>query len=406
MTEYRKRELVSRVVAAMRSLPVVVVSGLRQSGKTTFLCEDPALRDRRYVSFDDWEMLEQARRDPAAFVQGDQPITIDEAQRCPELMTAIKREVDKKRRMGHFLLSGSANFLLLESISESLAGRALYLQMHPMTRRELSGRTAQQPFLVGLFATGEPPRRRGFEAVTEADILKGGMPQVALGMAADARLWLKGYEQTYLERDLRDLAQVADLGAFRRVLLLAALRSGEIGNESAIGREAKLSASTVGRYLDLLETSFVASPLPPFVRSRSKRLIRSPRLYVSDSALAAHLMDVRDLSAGERQRGPLFKTYVAQNLRAIVDQHLDSAELGFWNVQGRHEVDFVIATPRKVLAIEVRAAARFGDEHLVGLRAFAAATPGVQALVLAYQGKEVVSLGDRAYAIPIGLLLS
>jgi len=408
MTAYLARELSSQVTAAMQSLPVVVVSGLRQTGKTTFFREDEALRGRRYVSLDDFEALAEARRDPSAFVAGDEPITIDEAQRCPELMLAIKREVDRKRRMGHFVLSGSANFLLLRSIAESLAGRALYLTMFPMTRRELAGAFGREPFLARLFESGELPKRRDFEPVSDRDVLTGGLPQVALGIVKDSRLWLRSFEQTYLERDVRELSQVADLVVFRRVVQLAALRSGQLGNESEIGRDAKLSSSTTGRYLDLLETSFLLHRLPPFLRSRQQRLIKTPKLYLSDSGLAAHLMDVRDISSGsqERFRGPLYETYVAQNLRAIVERHLDNAQIGFWNVQGRYEVDFVIATARAAVAIEVKASARFTEDDLSGLRAFQASTQGIRALVLAYQGREAVSLGDKLFAVPIGLLLS
>jgi predicted AAA+ superfamily ATPase len=408
MTSYLDRELGLKVAAALAALPVVVISGLRQSGKTTFLQHDARLRDRRYVTLDDWPVLEQARRDPDAFVAGDEPLTVDEAQRCPELLLAVKRIVDRRRRPGQIVLSGSANFRLLRSVGESLAGRAVYLPMHPLTRRERARATQIEPWLAQLFAAGELPRRREFTAVTDEEVLRGGMPQLALDPALDRDLWLRGYEQTYLERDVRDLAQVADLAAFRRVLRLTALRSGQLGNESGIGRDAKLPATTTGRYLDLLETSFVLQRLPPFVRGRSQRLIKTPKVYFADSGLAAYLADVAEIDAraGERLRGALYETYVAQNLRAIVDLHLGRAELAFWHVQGRHEVDFVVATARAAVAIEIKAAARFDDADLAGLRAFAARNTGVRALVLGYQGREVVSLGERLFAVPLGLLLS
>jgi len=408
MTRYLEREVGQQVLQAMRTFPVAVVSGLRQSGKTTFLREDPALRDRRYVTLDDLEMLEQARRDPNAFVEGDEPITIDEAQRCPELLLAIKRAVDRQRRKGHFVLSGSANFLLLKSISESLAGRAIYLTMHPLSRRELAEQTKSKPYLVELFETGRLPKPRKFAPVSDADVLTGGMPPVALELVGDASLWVKGYEQTYLERDVRELSQVADLMAFRRVLQLAALRSGRIGNESEIGREAKLASSTTGRYLDLLEVSFVLSRLPPFLRSRQQRLVKTPKLYLSDSGLASHMLGIGDIKSAsqERMRGPLYETYVAQNLRAILDRHMFGSELGFWNVQGRNEVDFIISQPRAAVALEVKSAARFDQSDLAGLQAFGASTSGVRALVLGYQGTEAISLGESMYAVPLGLLLS
>jgi hypothetical protein len=201
---------------------------------------------------------------------------------------------------------------------------------------------------------------------------------------------------------------VADLVTFRNVLRLAALRSAQILNQSELGRDAKLPASTVARYLGLLETSFVLRRLAPHLRSRASRLIKAPKLFVSDSGLAAHLAGVDDLSAtaGEPMRGALYETYVLQNLAGILGARLPRAELGFWSVQGRHEVDFTIALGRDVFAVEIKAATRFGDRDLAGLRAFAATTPGFRAGILAYNGEEAHALGDGLFAVPLGQLLS
>jgi predicted AAA+ superfamily ATPase len=408
MTGYLAREIGPQVEAALESLPVVVVTGLRQAGKTTFLQREPALAGRRYVTLDDLATLEAARADPEGLLAGPDPVTIDEAQRCPELLVAVKRAVDRDRRPGRVLLSGSANFALLHSITETLAGRAIYLELHPFSRRERLGATSRPPFVVRFWdspALGRPP---AFTPVTDGDVLAGGMPSVVLGEAKRQDLWFTGYEQTYLERDVRELAQVADLVTFRSFLRLAALRTGQLLNQSALARDAKLSAATAGRYLGLLETSYVLARLPPYLRSRASRLVKSPKLFLSDAGLAAHLCGVRDVGPGadEPMRGPLYETYVAQNLAAILGAHWPDAELGFWNVQGRHEVDFVVSRGRNVLGVEVKAAARFTEADLMGLRAFAAGTSGVRAVVLAYGGAEAVSLGDGAFAIPIGLLLS
>jgi predicted AAA+ superfamily ATPase len=335
-------------------------------------------------------------------------VTIDEAQRCPELLLAIKREVDRRREPGRFLLSGSANLALLGRVSESLAGRALYLTLHPLTRRERTGRLDRPPFLVRFLSEPGLPRTAEAEPVADAEVLAGGMPPVVLGEVRRAELWFLGYEQTYLERDVRDLAQVADLIAFRNVLRLAALRSGQLLNQSELARDAKLPATTVGRYLSLLETSFVLHKLPAYLRSRSSRLIKSPKLYCTDSGLAAHLAGVTELTAAadEPLRGPLFETFVLQNLAGILGAHLPHAEISFWSVQGRHEVDFIVASRRRAIAIEVKAATRFGDRDLASLRALAERTKGLAAGVLAYNGREAAQLGERLYAVPLGLLLS
>ena len=176
---------------------------------------------------------------------------------------------------------------------------------------------------------------------------------------------------------------------------------------STLARDAKLSAATAGRYLDLLEASFLILRLPPFLKNRSSRLIKSPKLHFTDSGLAAHLAGVSAFEPGRDDllRGALFETYTAQNLAALLEAHLPGARLAYWHEQGRHEVDFVIEAGRKVFAVEVKAAARWNDGDLSGLRAFRNRTPDCAAAVLAYNGKEAVKLEDRLWAIPLGHLL-
>lgn len=407
MTFYLRRELAPLVQRALTSLPVVVVTGLRQAGKTTFLQQEPALQGRRYLTLDDFNILEAARLDPDSLLGGDEPITIDEAQRCPELLLAIKRSVDRKRVPGRFLLSGSANLALLDTVSESLAGRALYLTLRPLTRREKLG-TETPPFLSAFLQSPELPRKPRSEPIGEQEILLGGMPPVATEQASDPALWFLGYEQTYLERDLRDLAQVADLVSFRTLLRLTAARTAQLLNQSELARDVKLPVSTVARYLGLLETSFVIERLAPYLRSRATRLLKSPKVYLADSGLACHLTGTKDVgvTANDPLRGALFETYVYQNLCGILAAHMPDAELAFWGVQGRYEVDFVISHGRRVLAIEMKAASRFTAGDLAGLRALCGKTPGIVAGVLAYNGTEAVAVGEHLFAIPLGLLVS
>jgi hypothetical protein len=411
MTTYRTRDLVPRLEQALAEMPVVVLTGLRQTGKSMLLQHEPGLASRRYVSLDDFAQLEAARRNPEAFVRGDEPLTIDEAQRCPELLLAIKREVDQGRRPGRFLLSGSANFSLLAGVTESLAGRAIYLTMHPFSRREASGGLAATPFLVEFFRSSRLPKKQGDErkaTVVAADVLRGGMPSVCLGQAKTRSLWFKGYEQTYLERDVRGLAQVSDLYAFRRLLQLAALRTGQVLKMSELARDANLNAMTATRYFGLMEASFVVSRMGPYLANRTTRLIKSPKLYLADSGLAGHLIGLHDPenALDDPMRGALYETYVAQNIQAILAARFPDASLHYWHIQGRYEVDFVIAAGRDCLAIEVKAASRWDERTLAGLRAFLDSTPRCRAGILAYNGTSSVEIGDRLWAVPLDRLLS
>lgn len=402
---YIKRDIADTVTAALREMPVVVITGMRQTGKSTFLQNQPELKGRRYITFDDFAQLEAAKSDPDGFVNTDEPLTIDEAQRCPEVLIAIKKRVDKKRQPGQFLLSGSANFALLKGMSESLAGRAVYFTLHPMSVRELNKQISKEPFLYRFFKSQSIAGIKGGRIIKAEDILQGGMPSVCLGEVKNRGIWFKGYEQTYLERDVRELSRITDIISFRNLLHLAALRTGQLLSPSAIGRDAKLSTATTSRYLSLLEISFIINRMPPYLKNRASRLIKSPKMYISDSGMACYLAGIKSLE-DEPFKGAMFETYAAQNLSAIINARLTDAQLYFWNVQGRHEVDFIIESENKCIAVEVKAAARWTDKDLSGVRAFLSQTPQCIAAVLAYNGTESVRLGDKIWAIPISTVLS
>jgi predicted AAA+ superfamily ATPase len=287
-----------------------------------------------------------------------------------------------------------------------LAGRAGYFTLHPMTRREQRGTTAREPFLVKFLGCPALPSGQA-DPVTEREVLCGGLPPACLGPADGVAEWFRGYVQTYVERDVRQLSQITDLVAFRTLAQLAALRTGQVLAISTLARDTKLNAVTAGRYLDLLETSFLIRRLPPFLKNRSSRLVKSPKLHFTDSGLAAHMAGLTTLEPGRDDllRGALFETYVAQNLAALLEAHLPEARLGYWHEQGRHEVDFVIEAGRKVFALEVKAATRWSGSDLSGLRAFLERTPACVAAVLACNGKEAVKLDERLFAIPLGKLL-
>lgn len=402
---YIKRDIADTVTAALREMPVVVITGMRQTGKSTFLQNQPELKGRRYITFDDFAQLEAAKSDPDGFVNTDEPLTIDEAQRCPEVLIAIKKRVDKKRQPGQFLLSGSANFALLKGMSESLAGRAVYFTLHPMSVRELNKQISKEPFLYRFFKSQSIAGIKGGRIIKAEDILQGGMPSVCLGEVKNRGIWFKGYEQTYLERDVRELSRITDIISFRNLLHLAALRTGQLLSPSAIGRDAKLSTATTSRYLSLLEISFIINRMPPYLKNRASRLIKSPKMYISDSGMACYLAGIKSLE-DEPFKGAMFETYAAQNLSAIINARLTDAQLYFWNVQGRHEVDFIIESENKCIAVEAKAAARWTDKDLSGVRAFLSQTPQCIAAVLAYNGTESVRLGDKIWAIPISTVLS
>lgn len=354
----------------LRVMPAVVITGARQTGKST-LADALVPGRRRYLSLDDLDVRDASRRDPEALVGGQGPVTLDEVQREPSLLSAIKRAIDRDRTAGRFLLAGSANLLLMRRVSESLAGRASYLTLWPMTRREQQGRgrcgrweellaTPEAGWIDLLAGTDDEPedwralaRRGGFP--TPALELKGG---------AERRIWFDGYIRTYLERDLQDLASISALPDFRRLMRAASLRLGQLVNQTELGRDAALPQPTVHRWLNLLETSYLLVRLPAYAVNRTKRLIKAPKIYWGDTGVAMHL------AGSEEPGGAHLENLVLHDLLAWRDARLERADVGYWRTAIGEEVDFVIETAGGLLPIEVKASARPRLADAAHLRTF------------------------------------
>jgi predicted AAA+ superfamily ATPase len=403
---YLPRDIIKQVVNALEDMPVVALTGMRQTGKSTFLQEQPEFKGRKYITLDDFAQFAAAKENPDKFVDTDEPLIIDEAQRCPELFIAIKRAVDRNRRPGQYILSGSANFLLMKNISESLAGRAVYFNMHPFNRRETESRTSEVPFVRQFFEDQNISGLNDVAAIPLDDVVKGGMPSVCLGNFKDPVNWYKGYEHTYLDRDIRDLGRIGEIIPFRGLLHLAAHRTGGLLNLSDLGRDARLKSAVVTSYLSVMEISCIFYRLAPYLKNPASRLIKSPKFYLGDSGLACYLAEVEELTVEHPLKGAMLETYVAQNLVSILDSTWPRASMYFWNIQGRHEVDFIIEAGNRCLAVEVKASARWSKDDLVSLKAFVANTPNCMGGILAYNGTTPVCLGEKLWAIPLSILLS
>jgi predicted AAA+ superfamily ATPase len=382
-------------------MPAVVVTGARQTGKST-LVEHLVGGTRRYLTLDDLDVLDAARRDPASIVDLPGPLTLDEIQREPALLRTVKRAIDRDRRPGRFLLTGSADLLLMGKVSESLAGRASHLTLWPMTRREQLGLGTCGRW-DDLLATPEPrwcelladsqPRAEDWRSLSS----RGGFPTPALTLddPADRRVWFDSYIRTYLERDLQDLSAVSSLPDFRRLMRAASLRLGQLVNQTELGRDVGLPQPTVHRWLNLLETSYLLVRLPAYAVNRTKRLIKSPKLYWGDTGIALHLGGVAE--AG----GAHLENLVLNDLLAWRDARLERAELGYWRTASGEEVDFVIETGDRLLPIEVKAIARPKLSDAVHLRSFRAeygkkATAGL----LLHTGNSVEWLAPDVLAAP------
>jgi len=357
------------LAARLRVMPAVVLTGARQTGKST-LVEQLVPGERRYRSLDDFDVRDAARRDPEALLGGDDPLTLDEVQREPALLPAVKRAIDRDRRPGRFLLTGSANLLLMRQVSESLAGRASYLTLWPMTRREQLG-LGRAGRWDDLLATPEAQWRDLLAAGDDAEedwqalALRGGFPTPALELTtpADRAIWFDGYVRTYLERDLQDLASISALPDFRRLMQAACLRLGQLLNQTELGRAVGLPQPTVHRWLNLLETSYLLVRLPAYAVNRTKRLVKSPRIFWGDTGVALHL-------GATAPAGAHLENLVLHDLLAWRDARVDRVELAYWRTTIGEEVDFVIEAGGKLLPIEVKATSKPRLADCTHLRTF------------------------------------
>lgn len=365
--------LIARSLAEhLAVMPAVVVMGARQTGKTT-LVHELLPGGRRYASLDDLDVSDAARRDPEALVGGTAPVTLDEVQREPGLLRTVKRAIDRRRRPGRFLLTGSANLLLMRRVSESLAGRAGYLTLWPMTRREQLGLGRCGAWDELLAAPDEDwPAFLATQDVGPEDwralARRGGFPTPAihLGTARARAVWFDGYVRTYLERDLQDLSSIAALPDFRRLMRAAGLRTGQLVNQTELGRDVAMPQPTVHRYLNLLETSGLLVRLPAYAVNRTKRLIKSPKLHWGDTGLAVHLAGVPEPA------GPHLENVVLHDLLAWRDARTDRAEVSYWRTAVGEEVDFVIEAGGRLVPVEVKPTSRLRVGDAASLRSFRA----------------------------------
>jgi predicted AAA+ superfamily ATPase len=388
---------------------VVVVTGARQTGKTTLVSSSTISEGRTFRSLDDYDLLERALEEPDLVLEDAERLTLDEVQRAPEMLRAIKREVDRSRKPGRFLLTGSANLLMMQRVSESLAGRAVYLTLWPMTEAEKAGERKAGPWSKWLETRSSRAARKGISGRKTGDwssrVLAGGYPVPALTRdEAERAQWFDGYVRTYLERDLQDLAAISSLPDFRRLMRLAALRVGQMLNQSELARDAALAQATAHRYLNLLEASCQIVRLPAFAVSRTKRLVKTPKLYWTDTGLAAHLSGLTAPGAPDPAEvpGSLLENLVLTQILAWRETVVPRPEIHYWRTHSGAEVDFVIEAGRRLLPIEIKSGRRTRSADADGLRAFLDDHPKSSPFgILLYGGSEVMHVEERILAVPL-----
>ena len=394
------------LLEALGESPVVLIHGPRQAGKTTLARATGDPRGYAYFSFDDPVVLSAAEADPAGFV-ADLPekAILDEIQRAPGIFPSLKMAIDLGRRPGRYLLTGSANVLLLPMLADSLAGRMEILRLHPLAQCELARH--EPGFLAALFATSfgtKRTERLGRELVER--VVAGGYPAALARTKPHRRaVWYRDYVEALVQRDVRDLARIQSLDALPRLLAVAASQTACLLNATDLASPFHLTRPTIREYLTLLERVFLLDLLPPWHSNRLSRLVKSPKLYVGDTGVACSLLghDVDSLALDRTAFGPILETFVFQELRRQASWQ--EREIRFHHFRDRYgrEVDFVLERgAREVAGIEVKAAATVTEKDFRGLRTLAeGAGERFVAGVVLYDGELTLRFGERMHAVPL-----
>jgi uncharacterized protein len=404
-----RRNIENAIQQAMADTPVVLLSGARQTGKTTLAQALVTSTGARYFTFDDAATLGLASGDPAGFIRNlTGPVVLDEIQKAPDLFPAIKLAVDQNRQAGRFLLTGSANVLTLPRLYESLAGRMEIIPLFPFSAGELAGE--REGFLSRIFegALAKPPPRSAGEDLP-ARLARGGYPEASQRQDDGRRAaWFASYISTLLQRDVRDLARVEALHALPNLLKLLAARASGLLNLSDVGRDAGLPHTTLTRYLALLETVFLVHRLPAWSPNLGQRLVKTPKLHLVDTGLACHLVgtDARRLAEDRPLLGRMLETFVVGELRKQLSWTDPQTTLHHFRAAAGSEVDVILErADGTVAAIEVKAGATVGAADFAALQALRDRLGArFRAGIVLYLGDQVLPFGDHLWLAPLPVL--
>lgn len=399
-----------------------MINGARQVGKSTLVetINKQGIIDH-YVTLDDIENLESARTDPDGFIsQFEGSIAIDEVQKAPDLLRAIKRSIDKKRIPGRFLLTGSANILSYPGVVESMAGRMDIIPLEGLNLAEISDKEKPSHFLEDLFSgsdISELARKWNKELSHKEPIEKnqllemlffGGYPDVALKKNVKFRhRWFSSYQSAYIERDVRNLSRLLDITSFAKLYKLLGLRTGNILNHADIGRLSQLDLKTVSRYIEILEITFQLNLLKPWFSNDGKKYVKSPKVYLNDSGQATYLAGIDDPKhlATHPSLGAIFETWIWAELRKLMSMSHGIDPYFYRTYQGQ-EVDFLLMKGTTIWGIECKWANSIKKDDFNSLIKMIESFNGKAAGVVFYTGKNVVPLADNLIGIPISLLNS
>jgi hypothetical protein len=401
------RLIKARIVEALADTPVVLVAGPRQAGKTT-LVRQMATQGMRYLTLDDELTLLSARADPVGMVRSLDRAIIDEIQRAPQLLLAIKKSIDEDRRPGRFLLTGSANLMALPAAADSLAGRMETLTLLPLSQSELCGNTANwidAAFAGRLLNVAMPVVGA---ALVEA-VLRGGYPEAISRTNARRRtVWIRQYIDAIIQRDVRDVASIDKIDQLPRFLRSLAQVSGQMCNYTQLGGQVGMDSKTAARYIGVFEQMYLLKRVEVWARNRLKRVVKTPKLQFMDAGLLATLLDIgpAEVRQDRSRFGNVLETFAYSELLKHITTAKDDYRVLYYRDVDLFEVDVVIENAAgQLIGVEIKASATVKAGDLHGLKKLASVAGGQFKMgVLLYDGTETLPLGDHLWAAPLSTL--
>jgi predicted AAA+ superfamily ATPase len=402
-----KRSANSLLKEALTISPTVLLSGARQVGKSTLCLE----LNQEYRVFDNLVEREAAIRDPVGYVASlSKPITLDEIQKAPEVLEGIKIAVDQQRVNGSFLLTGSANVLDMKRAKDTLAGRIVEIPMWPLSQKEIAHKP-EENIIDTLFKQGV--ENLNIPKVTDTELMNaivlGGYPEsLKIDSERGRSMWFNSYISTYVERDIRDVGELRDLSAFIRFYNIIAPRSCGLVNKSDLAVDAGLSEPTVNNYLSMLEMIYQVMMLKPYSGNISKRFIKSPKLYMTDSGIFCHLMGIQNATelAASRHKGEVFETFVLSELLKHIGYSQTQPQCYHYRTTDKKEIDFIVETSQQIFAIEVKASQTIREKAFQHIVEFQQKSDKKVVGIVLYAGTSLLPFGDKEhprYAVPFSV---
>ena len=396
-----KRSIAPILETALEISPIILLSGARQVGKSTLSSK----LFKNYAILDDVDLRLTAIENPKGFVHRlEKPVCIDEIQKAPNLLEAIKMDVDKDRVNGSYLLIGSANLLDMKKTKDTLAGRIIELSLYPLSAKERNNKASEN--VVDMLFDRDFSCSKIDSSVIEETIISGGYPELLrLGTELKRRLWFSSYISTYIERDARELGEIREINNFFKFFNVIAPRTGTLLNKSKIAKATMLKDSMVDNFLTILAQLYQVELLRPYSENIGKQFVKSPKLHMIDTGIVCHLLRIKNSKALEEShyKGQIYETFIFAELKKHISFAVDNTDMCHYHTSDKKEIDFILNRGERMLAIEVKASHSVGKGDFRHILDFQKHSEQDILGIVFYMGDTVLEIDERNFAVPFGM---